>query len=276
MDLTGTHSMLGYGLALLGIVVFAFYRLFVYPGQRRRRVSGRPFPLHWQQQLTDQMALYRRLPQQQRDKLHGDIQLILDQVAFYGCAGLTLTEPMKVLIAAHGALLVNGLTLDYYQKLQSILVYPGAYRVTELEQDGEVLSHSEQERLGESWHVGRLVLAWQTLAAEAADPDSRSNVGLHEFSHQLDQVDGSSDGAPPLASGEVAQHWQQVFTEAWERRRSHCGGDSIIDEYGATSPAEFFAVASEAFFLHPTLLNEEEPKLYQCLAGFYRLDPKAW
>lgn len=268
--------MLGYGIALLAIVAFAFYRLFIYPEQRRRRVSSRPFPARWQQQLDEQMVLYRRLPEKRRDKLHSDIQLLLDQVEFYGCAGLELSEPMKVLIAAHGALLINGLSVAYYQKLQAILVYPGAYRVNELQQDGDVLSHSEQDRLGESWHAGRLVLAWDTLAGEAGSHDSRSNVGLHEFSHQLDQVDGASDGAPPLASGEVAQHWQQVFTEAWERRRRHHGGGSIIDEYGATSPAEFFAVASEAFFLHPALLRDEEPELYQCLGGFYGLDPASW
>lgn len=268
--------MLGYGIALATIVVIAFYGLFIYPRQRARRVARRPFPADWSRYLEDHMALYRRLPPDQRRQLQRHIQLLLDRVTFHGCAGLQLTDTMQVLIAAHGALLINGLSLDYYQKLRAILVYPGAYRVREQVRDGAVLSHSRQDRLGESWHDGRLVLAWDTLTAEAASNDSTSNVGLHEFSHQLDQVDGASDGAPPLASGEQARHWQAVFSEAWQRRRQHPGGDSIIDEYGATSPAEFFAVVTEAFFLQPQTLARQEPQLYDCLVRFYQLNPGDW
>ncbi|MDX1756039.1 MAG: zinc-dependent peptidase [Marinobacter sp.] len=268
--------MLGYGIALIAIVVLAFYGLFIYPHQRARRVARRPFPEHWQRYLTDHMVLYRRLPPENRPRLHRHIQLLLDRVDFYGCAGLAPNDTMKVMIAAHGALLINGLSPDYYRNLRSILVYPGAYRVREQVLDGDVLSHSEQERLGESWQEGRLVLAWDTLSVEAANPDTPSNVGLHEFSHQLDQIDGASDGAPPLASGDQAKHWQQVFSEAWQRRRRHPGGDSVIDDYGATSPAEFFAVVTEAFFLQPRPLAQQEPRLYDCLVRFYQLNPGEW
>ncbi|SFL95638.1 M90 family metallopeptidase [Marinobacter zhejiangensis] len=268
--------MLGYGLALIAIVVFAFYWLFIRPRRRLESLARIPVPMDWIEQLRSEMALYRRLPPITRTRLHTHMRVLLEQVDFYGCAGLELTEPMKVLIAAHGALLINQLSPDYYHKLQSILVYPGAYRVNQTQQDGPVLHDHDQARLGESWQTGKLVLAWDTLVREAADDNSRSNVALHEFAHQLDQVDGASDGAPPLASGEIARHWQDVFSDAWQRRRQRHGGNSIIDEYGATSPAEFFAVATEAFFLHPGLLAKQEPDLYDCLAGFYRLDPGTW
>jgi len=268
--------MLGYGIALTAIVIAAFYWLFVRPRRQLERLARIPVPMDWIEQLRAQMALYRRLPPIRRARLHTHMRVLLERVEFYGCAGLELTEPMKVLIAAHGALLINQLSPDYYHKLQSILVYPGAYRVSQSQQDGPVLHFDDQDRLGESWQQGKLVLAWDTLVREAGDSSSRSNVALHEFAHQLDQVDGAADGAPPLASGEVAQHWQQVFSEAWERRRRHSGGNSIIDEYGATSPAEFFAVATEAFFLHSALLASQEPELYDCMAGFYRLDPRDW
>lgn len=268
--------MLGYGIALIAIVVFAFYRLFIRPRRHLEKLARTPVPVDWIDQLQSQMALYRRMPPIHRARLHTHMRVLLEQVEFYGCAGLELTEPMKVLIAAHGALLINQLSPDYYHKLQAILVYPGAYRVNQSHQDGAVHHHHDQDRLGESWQNGKLVLAWDTLLREAGDADSRSNVALHEFAHQLDQVDGASDGAPPLASGEIARHWQEVFSDAWERRRQHHGGNSIIDEYGATSPAEFFAVATEAFFLHPAILASQEPDLYDCMTGFYRLDPRNW
>ncbi|MDV2079515.1 M90 family metallopeptidase [Marinobacter xestospongiae] len=268
-------AMIFSAVVLLSIVVAAFYGLFIYPRQRRQHLLRQPFPASWQALLEERMALYRRLPQSRRASLHNHLRLLLDRVEFYGCAGVTVDEPMKVLIAAHGALLVNGLSPTYYRRLRSILVYPGAYRVQEAVHDGEVLNHSAQERLGESWEQGRLVLAWDTLAREAADEHADSNVALHEFAHQLDQVDGQSDGAPPLASAELAEHWQTVFSDAWHRRQRG-GHHSVIDEYGATSPAEFFAVTSETFFLHPRALAHEEPELYRCLSAFYHLDPAHW
>lgn len=269
--------MLGYGIAVIVLLGIALYGLFFHRSLRRRRVQARPVPPQWQQWLHKDMALYRRLPDSERERLHHTLQLLLDEVAFYGCAGLTLTEPMKVLIAAHGALLVNGLSMDYYQDLRSILVYPGAYRAAVKWQDGVVAGQSEQDRLGESWQSGRVILSWQGLAREAADPHSQSNVALHEFAHQLDQVDGAADGAPPLVSGEAARHWQEVFSEAWQRLRDHPGhSHNVIDPYGATNPAEFFAVVTETFFLDPHSLQAQEPDLYDCLSRFYRLSPSLW
>ena len=42
---------------------------------------------------------------------------------------------------------------------------------------------------------------------------------------------------------------------------------------GAELPAEFFAVASEAFFETPALLNSEYPEVYAQLRSFYSQDP---
>lgn len=269
--------MLGYGIAVIAVLGAAVYGLFFHRTLRRRRLQARPMPPRWQQWLVDDMALYRRLPDRERERLHHTLMLLLDEVAFYGCAGLVVTEPMKVLIAAHGALLVNELSMDYYQDLRSILVYPGAYRAAVKSRDGAITVQTEQDRLGESWQSGRVILSWDSFAREAADPGSESNVALHEFAHQIDQVDGAADGAPPLASGETARHWQEVFTDAWERLRHHPGhGHNVIDPYGATNPAEFFAVVTETFFLQPHPLRAQEPALYDCLSRFYRLSPITW
>lgn len=269
--------LLGYGLALVTIVILAFYWLFLHRSLRRRSVLARPFPKHWRQGLERDMALYRKLPSELRERVHQNTLLMLDEVNFYGCAGQTITEPMKVLISAHAALLVSGLSVDYYQRLTSILVYPGAYRSEVEWQEGEIARVEEQERLGESWDAGRVILGWDQLAREAADPDTPTNVMLHEFAHQLDQLDGAADGVPPLDSGVSAENWHQVFSDAWHRLQdSPYDSEGVIDDYGATDPAEFFAVVTEAFFLTPVQLRQQEPDLYQCLSGFYQLSPADW
>lgn len=269
--------MLGYGIVLLVIVAVAFYSLFIHRRLRRQRLAAQAFPEHWHQILERDMALYHRLPSGIQAQVRQNTLLLMDEVNFYGCAGLEVTEQMRVLICAHAGLLISGLSMDYYQSLRSILIYPGAYRASMMWNDGLVHGHSEQDRLGESWEEGRVILGWDQLKEESADASSQTNVLLHEFAHQLDQLDGDADGAPPLGSGALAMRWQQVFSDAWHRLQGSAShGESIIDPYGATDPAEFFAVATEAFFLAPADLRHQEPDLYQCLEQFYGLSPASW
>lgn len=266
-----------YFLCVLALVTLAAYRLFFYRRQRRQHVAAHAFPDHWRQLLERDMALYRQLPEATRERVHSGTQILMDELEFYGCNGLTVSEEMRVLVAAHGALLVSGLSLDYYDSLRAVLLYPDAYRAPTEHREGPVLTQSTDARLGESWGEGRVILAWSTFRAEAAMTDTHSNVALHEFAHQLDQLDGRSDGAPPLHSGEQARNWQHVFSDAWERLKQQAGdGATVLDPYGATNPAEFFAVATEAFFCTPGALRDAEPRLYGCLADFYQLSPADW
>ena len=58
--------------------------------------------------------------------------------------------------------------------------------------------------------------------------------------------------------------------EAAERSRRH-----ILDHYGATDEAEFFAVATETFFEKGPVLQRDHPDLYDVLKTYYRQDPVA-
>ncbi len=135
--------MFVYALVLIAILIIAFYLVFLRRPRRRQRVIEQPFPEAWKSHLSQSMVLYQRLPTARHAKLHQDIQLILDEVDFFGCAGLKINDHIKLLIAAHAALLINGLSFDYYQNLRAILVYPGAYRAPHQISDGQVLTHSE-------------------------------------------------------------------------------------------------------------------------------------
>ena len=148
--------------------------------------------------------------------------------------------------------------------------------VGQLDLDGLVVGESNEMRAGEASSYGQVVLAWTQCEEGAVNPDGHHNVILHEFAHQLDYLDGTADGAPPL-SGEQARHWQETMTQAYEHLRQSLQHHQKpwLDPYGAAEPAEFFAVLTEAFYQQPEHLKAEQPEVYEALQRFYRLDTEA-
>jgi hypothetical protein len=187
-----------------------------------------------------------------------------------------MTDEIKLTIAAQACLLLLHRETGYYPELSSILVYPSAYVVKNTRQKvGDLVVESDQVRLGESWVRGAVVLAWDAVQHGAANPHDGHNVVLHEFAHQLDAEDGAMNGAPDLGRPSSYSAWARAlgaeYEELLERVAAHQPAD--IDEYGATSPAEFFAVVTEAFFETGARLKRDHPELYEVLRAFYRQDP---
>jgi Mlc titration factor MtfA (ptsG expression regulator) len=60
------------------------------------------------------------------------------------------------------------------------------------------------------------------------------------------------------------------------RAEAFFGEHSVLDHYGATSPAEFFAVATESYFEQPWRLAARHPALYDEFLKYYRVDPRDW
>jgi Mlc titration factor MtfA (ptsG expression regulator) len=266
--------MLIYTLCMLAVIGFSVFYLFFYRGWLRDRRLQEPFPKYWQKILKAQVPLYRKLPPPLRRQLEQHVQLFLAEKSFYGCGGFEIDDTVRLTIAGHACLLIVARTFSDFDEVSSILVYPNAYHVREVESDGFVVSESNQIRAGEASSRGQVVLAWAECEKGAVDPHGHHNVILHEFAHQLDYLDGTADGAPPL-SGEQAQHWQQTMTHAYEHLRYSLRHHQKpwLDPYGATEPAEFFAVLTEAFFQQPGHLKKEQPEVYQTLSGFFRFDP---
>jgi Mlc titration factor MtfA (ptsG expression regulator) len=206
--------------------------------------------------------------------LEKQIQLFLAEKEFYGCDGFEVNDRVRVTIAGHACLLTLGRSYTDYDEVRSILVYPDVYRVQAPEHDGMVVHVSDQVRAGEASTMGQVILAWSECESGAMNPEGRHNVILHEFAHQLDYLDGSADGAPPL-SGEQASEWQQTMTIAYQSLRDSLEHQrtSWLDPYGATQPVEFFAVLTEAFYQQPHHLKENQPAVYNLLCNFYGLDP---
>ncbi len=181
---------------------------------------------------------------------------------------------MRVTIAAHACLLLIGIDVDLpYRGLHVIRVYPHTYRAASTRPLGELHVPMDSHRLGESGR-GYIVLSWDAVQHGLARPSDGHNVVLHEFAHQLDTADGVADGAPVLP-GPMYAPWASVLGEAFEELERDVAADrrTVIDRYGATNPAEFFAVATEAFFERPGPLARDEPDLYAILARYYGQDP---
>ncbi len=254
--------------------------------QRRSKLRSAPFPLAWSRILEERCPFYHRLPEEDRRELQGHIQVFLTEKNFEGCGGLVLTEDMRVCIAAQACLLLLHRKTDYYPELQSILVYPTTYFVQETRHIGAGVMHEGHfPRLGEASSRGAVALAWDAVCQGTADPNDGHNVVFHEFAHQLDFEDGWANGAPVLGNGHIwpartsrYAAWARVLRAEFERLRADAqsGNPVLLDHYGATDPAEFFAVATEAFFERPRELREKHPELYNELKRYYLQDPAEW
>ncbi|HEY4185116.1 MAG TPA: M90 family metallopeptidase [Polyangia bacterium] len=249
----------------------------LFKNRRRATLRAQTMPEAWRAIVTANVPYASVLKAEDREKLEGLIRIFIAEKRFEGCGGLTITDEMKVTIAAQACLLLLHRDGDIYPGLESILVYPHAYRVANQRREGALVVEGEDVRLGESWVRGELVLAWDHVSASTHRVAPGQNVVLHEFAHQLDAEDGSVDGAPSLGSRERFVSWARVLGQEYRdlTERLEAGRKSDIDSYGATNPPEFFAVVTEMFFERPRHMRQHHAALYGELAAFYRQDPEA-
>ena len=275
MDATWTGLLLlltffGVGLALAAPTLARAWR--------RHRITRRPFPAAWRAILRRQVPLVRELPAAQQLRLKKHIQVLLAEVPFTGCAGLQITDEMRVTIAAQAAFLLLGRG-GSFGNLREVLVYPGHFIVPQQAVNtGGVVHESRAVLAGQSGDRGQLILAWDAVREGAHAPHDGSNVVMHEFAHQLDQDTGGANGAPYVGRGAAQQLWAQVMGQEFHafQQRLARGEPGVIHPYAATNPAEFFAVCTEHFFEQPAELAAERPALYDQLKRCYRVDPVNW
>ncbi len=275
-------------LILLAVLLAVYWAWRLARRREQARLLSLPFPPPWRSILERNVPLYQRLSADQRRRLEAGVQRFLLEKYFEGCGGIEIDDEIRVTIAGQACLLALGRgesvsprrgASELFPKLRSILVYPSTYSSDEARYtEGGFVEEGEQRRLGESWHQGYVVLAWDAVLHGASDIGDGHNVVLHEFAHQLDQEDGVADGVPlfdhPLRYGQWARILERDFEKLVER--SNHGRNTVLDAYGATNKAEFFAVATETFFEKPHALRRRYPELYELLLEFYGLEPADW
>lgn len=251
----------------------------VFRDWQRRKLRRQPFPPDWAAVLAQDVPFYLRLPEADYAELHGHIQVLLAEKHFEGCAGQEITDRVRLVIAAHAGLLLLHRATDFYPLLGTVVVYPTSFAVPVRDADQHgIVTETVEERLGESWEIGTIVLAWDSVLEVIAGRNHGLNVILHEFAHQLDAEDGITDGAPLRHLAARYRDWAEVCRAEYAelRRNLRRGRPRVLDPYGASSPAEFFAVATETFFERPIRLKAHHPDLYAELQSLYRQDPAAW
>mgnify|MGYP001336887754 FL=1 len=266
-------------LALLLILVAVVFRVLFWPGMRIARIQKRAFPDPWQQTLIDRLPFVANIPLAEREQLKFLIKVFLADKKFYGCAGQEINDDIRVTVAAQACLLLLSQDRTPYPDLDSILIYPSTFVATrEVANELGLVSTNHIAMLGESWNQGKVVLAWDNVKKGVMNLQDGQNVVLHEFAHQLDHESGSTNGAPVLNTRGAYRSWAHVFSEEFEELQKDVvrGRHSLLDHYGATNPAEFFAVATETFFERPKEMAAYHQELYQQLKDYYKLDPGNW
>lgn len=248
----------------------------------RRERLARPFSEEEKRVLDRDFPRWRDIPGELLPRFAGDTRVLMEEKNFEPCGALTgVSDEMRLIISAQAALTILGKkNHHYFPRLRSILVYPGAFRDHGRRRFDIPEAGDRGVLYGESWETGSVILSWDNVVAGGRNADDGMNVVIHEFAHQLDQYNGIADGIPQLADRAAYARWGAVMGPEYDAlvaaSADRSGPEPFLDPYGATHPAEFFAVASETFFEEPWDLVEEHPELYEELAKFYGLDPASW
>jgi len=240
--------------------------------RRRRTLVEQPIgDVDWQYTLS-RVPLLTQLDLERQAKVRAMATWFIDEKDFYAAGGIELNPSMRMIIAAQACLPIVNLGFDWFDGWYSIYVYPGLFRTRRNRRDANGLVSEDQRTLsGEAHSQGGIVLSWDDVEDDIAHASDGENVIIHEIAHKLDMRNGTADGYPPLHRNMQSKDWanamQSAFDDLVEKTEQR---QAPIDSYGATNPAEFFAVTSEYYFEQAQTLQEVYPAVYQQLDRFYR------
>jgi len=242
---------------------------------RRRQASRIEIQPELWHEVEACLPFLQPLCDDERRRLHQLVREFLVVKQWTGARGLQLTPSIQLAIAIQACLPILNLGLEWYAGWVGIIVYPGDFIIPRQMTDAAGVVHEfDDSVIGEAWHRGPVLLSW--FDDEELDPAANGvNLVIHEFAHQLDMVNGSAEGMPPLHPGMSTRLWRESMSQAFEdfQGRVDAGEGTLIDAYAAEHPAEFFAVCSESFFGRPHELHAMYPAVYAQLKQFYRQDP---
>ena len=246
--------------------------------KRRMRQRGLQPPQGLDDVLSRNVGLYSLLPDDLREQLLGHVNVFLNEKRFRGINGQEITPEVIYTVAGIACMLLLNREPTYFPGFSSILIYPDTYEATQVKYDSGVEVRSRSRRAGESWHRGPIVLSWSDVLAGAVNAGDGYNVVLHEFAHKLDEENSGTNGLPILRDTSHYKEWADVLGKEYESLGDRVARhkNKVLDDYGLTSPPEFFAVATESFFEKAGAMRKRLPALYEQLRRFYAVDPAKW
>ncbi len=247
--------------------------------KRRQKLMAAPFPPGWEDMIRRNMIHYGLLDDAERKHLKKLIQVFIAEKSWEGCGGLELTDEIRVTISAQACLLLLNIPHNYYENVETIIVYPSDIVLPKrklgfFENALEPLE-PESPVAGQAFEQGPVILVWDAILKGGRRPEYGFNVVYHEFAHKLDMQDGVADGTPRLRNRAEYRDWIKTCSREYIRllKDLHKGKQTFLDAYGATDEVEFFAVATEHFFCQPIQMMKAAPELYRVLREFYGQDP---
>jgi MtfA peptidase len=238
---------------------------------RRRR---RDWLEDWEDVVSRRLHHWSLLDGDERRRLGELVEWLVSSKRFEAARGFHLDREVVLTVAGPAALLVLGTGPDAYRDVSAVVVHRRAItqRTPRATTVRGVVAGGPQQLLGHAGdRRGPVVLAWSAIRRDLRRPGA--NVVMHEFAHKIDVASGGFDGTPELASAADRAEWIDVCTREYRRLRRRRGPDPVLRPYAGTSPSEFFAVATEAFFEQAPELRRAKPDLYGVLRGYYRQDP---
>lgn len=230
---------------------------------RRARWAKRPFPPAWLEVVHDRLGFAADFVGDERVRFLQHLTVFAREKRFEGAGGLVITDEMRVVVAGCAARLSRNLSLDVWNDLGSVVIAPG-----DLKRD------AAGRTLGLAHAFGTIVLSWSAVKHGLADDDDGHDVTVHELAHIFDLRDGGFDGTPSIKTPAEVRTFARAFSKAWLNMKRRPDA-SVLRAYAATNEAEFFAVATEAFFEKPQALQKRMPDVYAALKKVYRCDPAA-
>jgi hypothetical protein len=255
---------------------------------RRRRWLAEPFPAAWEQILRRDVKQFARVPDDLAAVWRQRIQVFVWETSWEGCRGLAVTDEIRVVIAANATLLTLGFEDEWFSRVRHVLVHPTPYqgRRALIGVDGVDFSRgdwmrqldddAEDEHLGEAWcESGTVIIVWSEVPTAEHIVPSGTNVVIHEFAHVIHELRAHWF---PAARTEQGEPWLQAFQREFDHqtRATERGRRTLLDDYAAENPEEFFCVATESFFERPDVLQQQLPVLWRLLVQCFGTDPSLW
>lgn len=224
--------------------------------RRQRILSRSPFTtLHWRE-VRERLPILDGLGDDEEKRLFQRAVLFLHHKRVTAMPGVELDEVDRLALAAQAELpLLHLADLDWYQGFHEIILYPDDFVSPQRHRDASGVEHEwDDERSGEAWQQGPVILAWPGV--QAGGGWEAYNLVIHELSHKLDMLNGGANGLPPLHRDMRIQAWAEAMQSAYDSMNAALDAnphaETAIDPYAAENPAEFFAVTSESSSPPPT------------------------
>ncbi len=262
-DISANTSVFYICMATNVLISLNLYRQLSKDYRSLRALQKIPPPAEWNHILAKTVRFYQDLNASDKEIFLKRCQFFLHPISIIGVK-TEIDEQTRVLIAASAIIPVFHFPHFEYTNLKEVLVYPSAFNV----QFKKAGKKTAAGMVGKGLLANKMILSQKALFSGFSNDEDKINVGIHEFVHLIDGMDGQFDGVPNvLMKKSYVLPWiDRIYKEIQKIKQKQ----SKINPYATKNKAEFFAVASEFFFEQPTVMKRKHPELYHLMEHTFK------